>query len=42
LSYATNAGNLRLAIADLSENTEPAMPAPRDRVSGNSEAEIER
>ncbi len=42
LSYATNAGNLRLAIADLSENTEPAMPAPRDQVSGNSEVEIER
>src|SRR2546425_572164 len=42
LSYATNAGNLRLAIADLSENLEPAMPAPRDGVSGNAEVEIER
>ena len=42
LSYATNAGNLRLAIADLSENTEPAMTVPRDRVSGNAEVEIER
>src|SRR5256712_2683200 len=42
LSYATNAGNLRLAIADLSENTEPAMTVPRDLVSGNAEVEIER
>src|SRR5207245_1309528 len=42
LSYATNAGNLRLTIADLWENTDPATPAPRDRVSGNAEVEIER
>ncbi len=42
LSYATNAGNLRLTIADLWENTDPATPTPRDRVSGNAEVEIER
>jgi hypothetical protein len=46
LSYATNPGNLRLAIADLSQDsqsdTRPAKPVAPDQAAGKTEVESER
>ena len=41
LSYATNPGNLRLELADLSDKTAGPKTTARDRVRGTAEVEIE-
>jgi twitching motility protein PilT len=41
LAYATNAGNLRLELADLAEQSAEA-PAPEERPAGGAELEIVR